>query len=614
MARQGTFLPVIITSLKKLKVTDYIAEFLYQQGIKHVFGLTGGAVVHLFDSIAKHSDMKPIFNHHEQAGAFAAEAYSKVSNNLGVAFTTTGPGVTNAITVLAAAWLDSVPCIYISGQARLSHTTQGKPIRQFGTQQLEIIPIVKPITKYAVMIENLSTIKYHLQKAANLARTGRPGPVWIDLPLDFQWADIDPDALKSFDPKELNEIKISVSDELIDKCLEMLRSAKRPIVLVGYGVRLARAETEFEQFIERFKIPFLTSWGASDLMPTDIDLNLGRPGIAGQRGANLAMQNCDLLLSIGSHLCIQITGTIYEAFARDAKKIIIDVDKNELDSRQIKIDLSINGDAKDFLTKLLVCKKDFWNENDLKSWKEICLKYKKYNEVLKKWWKQDSLVNQYVFVDTLSDEARPDDVFVVDGGGTNVYISFHALKLKKGQRLILSTGLCSMGSGLPESIGAHFADNKRVVCLCGDGSFQLNVQELQTIKHHQLPVKIFVFNNDGYNSIRQTQHGFLNGNFIGSESKGGMSLPSAVEVAKAYGLKAYAIRNHSELQQAIKNVLETSGPVLCEVFVSRDQEINPTQGFKKMSDGTFKALPLEDMAPLLDREEFDGNMLIEPWN
>jgi len=594
-----------------MKLTDYIAEFFSNKGVKHVFGLTGGAVVHLFDSVARHPNMEAIFNHHEQAGAFAAEAYAKVTNNIGVAFTTTGPGATNAITGLAAAWLDSVPCVYISGQARISHTTQGKPIRQLGTQQLDIIPVVKSLTKYAVMVEEPSSIRYHLEKAVYLAKSGRPGPVWIDLPLDFQWAEVDPEKLNSFDPLEITCLLSDVSETEISKCLDMFKNAKRPLILVGYGVRLARAEKELKEFVNKFKIPVLTSWGGADLLSSEYQLNIGRPGIAGQRGANLAIQNCDLLLSIGSHLCIQITGTIYDAFAREAKKIVVDIDEGELDNRQIKIDLPIRSDVKKFLSAMLDQPLPNF-EHDLDPWKKMCLKYKNHNMIPKKWYQQEQSVNQYVFIDQLSEMAKPEDVIVVDGGGTNVYISFQTFRIKEGQRMILSTGLCSMGSGLPESIGAYFASKERVICLCGDGSFQLNVQELQTIKHHQLPIKIFVFNNDGYNSIRQTQRGFLASNFIGSENKGGMSLPSSSEIAEAYSLKTFKISDHSELYK-IKEVLETHGPVLCEVFVSRDQEINPTQGFKEMPDGSFKSTPLEDMAPFLDREEFLSNMIIKPW-
>jgi acetolactate synthase-1/2/3 large subunit len=599
-----------------MKLTDYVIDFLACYGIDHVFGLTGGAVVHLFNSAARHPRLQPVFTHHEQAGALAAEAYAKVRNGLGAAFTTTGPGVTNAITGLAAAWLDSVPCIYISGQARIAHTTGGKPIRQLGTQQLDIIPLVTPLTKYAVIVEDPKSIRYHLEKAAYLACNGRPGPVWIDLPLDFQWANIDPEKIPGFTLPELSsERPNGLSAAQIKGCFSLLNDARRPLMLAGYGVRLARAEQQVREFIRRFDIPFVSSWGASDLFPTDHELYLGRPGIAGQRGANLAIQNCDLLLSVGSHLCIPITGTIYDAFAREAKRIVVDIDQNELDHRTVRVDLPILCDAGVFLRSMLQHADSLYHPADSAQWHAKCRKYAMYNHVPREWWKQKEYVNQYVFVDTLSDVLEPDDVIVVDGGGTNVYISFQTFRVKLGQRLILSTGLCAMGSGLPESIGACFAANRRrTICLCGDGSFQLNVQELQTIVHHNLPVKVFVFNNDGYLSIRQTQAGFLESNFIGSEKAGGMSLPNILSVAAGYGLRTFRIDSHTELRKRIRQVLSTAGPVVCEVMIPRDQMIIPTQGFDRLPDGTSRARPLEDMAPYLDRQEFLENMVVKSWD
>jgi acetolactate synthase-1/2/3 large subunit len=470
---------------QQMKLTDYVANFLEKEGVKCVFGLTGGAAVHLFDSIDKNPSIEPIFNHHEQASALAAEAYSKITNNLGTAFVTTGPGGTNAVTGVTAAWLDSIPCIYISGQSRIEHTTRNKPIRQLGSQELDIISIVEPVTKYAVLLDDPKKIKYCLQKAAYIAKTGRPGPVWVDVPLNFQWLDIDPDELPGFDPKEVEEKRTSDSDLQVSvkKCLDMLCSAKRPIVLAGYGIRLAHAEKEFKQFIETLKIPFVSSWTASDILPTDHKLYMGRSGIAGQRGANLAVQNCDLLICIGSHLSLPLTGTNFKAFAREARKIVVDIDPVELGFETVKVDLPVQCDARRFLKEMLESK-SATEDGGLKWWHDKCSKYKGYNEIPDEWRKQKRYVNPYVFIDLLSDELGKNDVIVVDGGGTVVYISFQAFKVKEGQRLIESSGIGAMGTGLPEAIGACFANGKkRTICLCGDGSMQFNIQELQAIVH-----------------------------------------------------------------------------------------------------------------------------------
>lgn len=595
-----------------MKLTDYVAEFLVNDGVKHVFGLTGGAVVHLFDSIDRNPNIRPIFTHHEQAAALAAQAYARVRENIGAALVTTGPGGTNAITGVCAAWLDSIPCIYISGQARIEHTTQGKKIRQLGTQQLDIVPLVAHITKYAVMIDDPNMIKHHLQKGVYLAKTGRPGPVWIDIPLNFQWASIEPDELPNFEPPLIKEKYTSV-EKCIKQCYELITAAKRPLILAGYGIRLAHATNEFKQLIKILKVPFISSWNASDIFPTDNELYIGRPGIAGQRGANLAIQNCDLLLSIGSHLSIQLTGTMYDAFAREAKRIVVDIDPAELENQTVRVDLSIQCDAKKFLEEIL--KRAGKNKRvDTDWWLKKCLKYKSYNAIPSEWRNQKEYINPYIFIDTLSDELKSKDVIVVDGGGTVVYTVFQAFKVKQGQRLIISSGICAMGTGLPESIGACFArEGGRTICLCGDGSIQLNIQELQTIVHHKLDVKIFVFNNSGYLAIRHTQDGFLDNSHVGSEASGGLSLPDFKKVSKAYGIKAVRIDNHKELRQRVQWVLKRPGPILCEIMVSRDQQVIPRLGFEKNPDGTFLPKPLEDMYPPLERKEFLENMVVAPW-
>ncbi len=595
-----------------MKLSDYVADVLAKEGLAHVFGVTGGAVVHLFDSIDKHPSLKPIFNHHEQASAFAAEAYGRATNHLGCAIVTTGPGGTNALTGLCAAWLDSIPCIFISGQVRFAHADKGKAVRQLGPQHFSIVPVVSHMTKYAVMVDDAKKIKYYLQKAVYIAKNGRPGPVWIDLPLDFQWASINPDELENFNPSELNEKKSSLPDNAdIQKCLDALRQAKRPLVLVGQGVRLAHAESEIKTLLQKLRVPFLASWNMSDLFNSDDTLNIGRPGMFGQRGANLAVQNCDLLLALGSHLCIPLTGSMTQAFARDAKVIAVNIDQEELNSCCAHVDIPIECDVKDFLKNILSNVKNL-NPLSVESWRKKCLQYKKYNLISKT--KNKKYVDPYVFMDVLSDALNKNDAIVVDGGGTINQIAFQSLRTKEGQRLMISGGLCAMGSGLPESIGACLALNKRrTICLCGDGSMQLNIQELQTILHYKLPIKIFVFNNGGYLSIRHTQYGFLKKNYVGSSPKGNLSLPDFVKVAEAYGFETLRVNSQKNLSQILQKILKKKGPALCEIMVSENQEVSPRQGFDEMTDGTFKPRPLEDMYPFLNRKEFAENMITAPW-
>jgi acetolactate synthase-1/2/3 large subunit len=591
-----------------MKLTDYVVRFLADHGVAHVFGLTGGAVVHLFESASRSGRLQPIFHHHEQAAAFAAQAYARANGKLGACFVTTGPGVTNAITGLAAAWLDSVPCIYISGQTRLAHTTRGKKIRQLGTQQLDVIPLVQSLTKYAVMIEDAKSIRLELEKAFHLATTGRPGPVWIDLPLDLQWAEIDPDALLGFVPDPTTAaMGLVPSEDQLAQCKKLLGQSQRPLVLAGTGVCRAGAQRQFMDFVERLDLPFVTTWGAVDLAPSGHPLCIGRPGVAGQRGANLAIQNCDLLLVIGSHLNIPVTGTLFNSFARAAKIVMVDIDPDELAERTVPVHLPIAADARLFLEAMLGCaKRDATEHSQL--WHTTCSRYKGLAQLPAP--ATDGTISPYDYIRTLSELSAADDVVVVDGGGTNVYVSFQAFALKPGQKMILSTSLCSMGSGLPESIGACFGSGgRRTLCLNGDGSFQLNIQELQTIKHHQLPIKIFISANGGYLSIRQTQKEFLSEHYVGSHEAGGMSLPDYTRVAAAYGLPVVEIRNNADLRREIEAILALPGPTVCIVHTSPIQELNPRQGFDRRADGTFAPRPLEDMAPFLPRNDFSEMMI-----
>lgn len=597
-----------------MKFSDYVIDFLAHQGIGHFFGVTGGAVVHFFDSIDKNNKTEPIFCHHEQAAALAAVSYARVKNHLGVAIVTTGPGGTNAITGVTAAWQDSISCIFISGQARKEHTTYGKSLRQLGTQELNIIPIVKSITKYAVMVEKVEDIRYHLEKAVYMAKEGRPGPVWLDIPLDFQWAMIEPEKLKGFNLKELRLV-VSSGKEIINAVNQLyflLSCSERPLFLLGYGIRISQAQKEFQAILKVFRIPFVSSWQAADLFPTDNQWYVGRLGVAGQRGANLAVQNCDLLVALGSHLSPPLTGTNYKYFARSAKIVVIDTDKDVLAHHTVKVDLPVCCDVKEFLQEMNKKAMSF-QKSDIQAWRKKCAEYRQYNRIPLVWHNQKRFVNPYVFMDQLSEVLDPQAVIVVDGGGTNVYTSFQALRVKKKQRLCASTGICAMGTGLPESVGASFAcPNSIIVCLSGDGSMQFNIHELQTIVHHRLNIKIFVFNNDGYLAIRHTQNDFFDGRYVGSNLKGGLSLPDFKKIAKSYGVSSIQIRSHQDLRKKISNILKQKGPLVCELMVSPKQQVIPRMSFIKKPDGTFMPRPLEDMYPFLDRKEFMANMLIEP--
>ena len=596
-----------------MKLTDYVIDFLANEGIDCIFGVTGGSVVHLFDSADKNKKTRPIFCHHEQAASLAAVSYARIKNSLGACIVTTGPGGTNAITGLSSAWFDSIPCIFISGQARVEHTTHNKPVRQVGGQQMDIVSFVKPMAKYSVMIEDAKTIKYHLQKAVHIAKSGRPGPVWIDLPLNFQWAQIEPKELQSFDASEMESKQIwdTSFEAQCGQVAELIKKSQRPLIVAGYGIRLAGGIPQFEKFIAKTNIPFVCTWGTRDFFPTKHPGNLGCIGVSGQRGANLAIQNCDLVISIGSHLCLTLTGGRFDAFARGAKKVIVDIDPVELGHTNIKFDHALRSDAKVFLEKIhaLVSSKT----RDTAEWQKKYAKYKTYNAVPTAWRSKKNYMDPYVFIDMLSDELTGSDTMVVDGGGTALYMPFQAFKFKKGQRMVVSGGISAMGTGLPESIGACFANRKRrTICFIGDGSMQFNIHELQTIVHHNLPIKIIIFNNQGYLAMRHTQDGFLKSRYVGSDPKGGLSLPDYQKIAAAFGIKAVRIKNYKEAVKKIKTVIAGKGPMICEIMTPADQKLIPGVGFKKNPDGTATGLPLEDMAPHLKRKEFLENMIVEP--
>ncbi len=588
-----------------MKLSDCVMSFVKGLGVSEVFGLTGGAVVHLFDSADKVEGIRPIFCHHEQAAALAAVAYAKVHNGFGCAVVTTGPGGTNAITGVTAAWQDSIPAIFISGQSRLNQTSRGKPVRQIGSQELDIVSIVEPITKYAVMVTDAQDIRAILEEAAYRATEGRPGPVWVDVPVNLQWADVDWPNLRRFAAPEKPRLSADVESQ-VAQSIAMLLSAKRPVLVVGYGTRLSGGCASFLEMASQLNIPYVCTWGMADLAATDAPLNLGRLGVNGQRGANLAVQNADLVLGIGTHFHLTTTGTKINEFAYDAKIVVVDIDANELRDHHLKPELSVCMDAKLYMAE---ARKYYLGEKpDCTDWLQLCQRYKAYNQIPES-LKHDSPLDANFVVDEICRKLNAQDFISVDGGGTTLYAGMQSSSLKNGQRLIVSGGISSMGTGLPEAIGISFAnDRKRTICFIGDGSFQLNVQELQTMVHYNLPIKIFVFNNDGYLAIRHTQKSFLAGNYCGSSVDGGVSIPDIVAVGEAYKVKSWRLAKKNEISSIVDEVLNHAGPALCEVMVRPDQDLIAQLGFDKNPDGTMNARPLEDMYPYLPREELKSLM------
>lgn len=601
-----------------IKTSDFIIDYLYKKGIRHIFLISGGGNIHLIDSIGK-SKINYICNHHEQASATSAEGYARATNDIGVCLVTTGPGGTNAITGVAGSWLDSIPMLVISGQVKRSLIgAKIGGLRQLGSQEINIVDIVKPITKYAVTVMDPNDIKYHLDKAFFLARTGKQGPVWLDIPLDVQGAQIEISKLKKFNS---NEIKIEYQnnkknlEKLVKKVVDKLENSERPVLYVGNGVRLSSGKKELDKLIEVLKIPVLTSYVGYDLVASNNPYFYGRAHALGQRAANFIIQNSDLLLSIGARLDILTTGFNYKAFARKAYKIMVDIDKNELKKPNLSPDLLVNYDARQFIIELISQLKKKKIDLNIKDWLLYGKKInKKYPSFLPEFANDKKFVNQYNFINTICNYFKDDEVIVLSNGIGPLNCSYQIFNVKKEQRIILNLGGAQMGYGLPAAIGACFANNKnRIICFEGDGSLQLNIHELQVVKHHKLPIKLFVYSNDGYQSIVNTQKNLFNGKIIAANSSSGVSCPDYLKIGKAYGIKTIRIKNHKEMIKKIKQVLAYPGPVLCDINTTTDLTLTPKLQTKKTSDGKFVSPPLEDMYPFLSREELRRNMLIPLW-
>lgn len=602
-----------------VKLSDFLVEYLYSKGVRHIFLVSGGGNIHLIDSVGR-SKIEYVCNHHEQASSTAAEGYARATGDIGVCLVTTGPGGTNAITGMVGAWLDSIPMLVISGQVRreLIGATSKVGLRQLGPQEINIIDMVKPVTKYAVTVMNPDEILYHLEKALFLAKDGRKGPVWIDIPLDVQGTLIDVKKLKRFNKKEVT-LPYQTDKKLLrliaSKTLDKLQLSKRPVLYVGHGVRLAGAEKQLLELVKLLKIPVLTSYVGYDLIASDNSYYLGRAHSLGQRAANFIIQNSDVLLSIGARLDVLTTGFTYRAFAREAYKIMVDIDKKEIEKSTLSIDLKINYDAKDFIEEMLTQLRSNPLKISIKDWISYGKKLnKKYPNVSKDFWKEKKYVNPYCLIETISPLFKKDELIVLSDGVGPLNCSYQALSIKQGQRVFLNLGCAQMGYGLPAAIGVAFAaKGKRVICFEGDGSIQLNIHELQVMKHHNLPIKIFIYSNDGYLSIRNTQNGLFQGFHVATDTKSGLSCPDFVKVGKAYGIKSIRIHNHSEMKRKLKFALSYPGPIICDINAVRDLMLSPKLQTKKTDDGRFISPPLEDMAPFLTEKEIKENMIIPLW-
>lgn len=608
----------------KIKVSDYIANRLADHGICHVFTVTGGGAMHLNDSLGHCPKLSCMYHHHEQAAAMAAEAYARVDNKMAAVCVTTGPGATNAITGALCAWMDSIPMIVISGQVRYDTTVRnsGLKIRTMGVQEYDVVQSVAPMTKYAVMITNAKDVKYHLDRALYLAKTGRPGPVWLDIPLNVQSAIVDTDDLKVYDMQEdKEELPQPISESIVEQILEKLKNAKRPVVYAGHGIRLAGAYGEFQKMVNLLGVPVVTGMSSIDLMESGHSLYVGRNGGTGDRAGNFAVQNSDVYFSIGSRQSFLQTGFAFEKWAKDAYTILNDIDGEELKKESLHVSLPVVGDAKDLICKINkkleeegCTNQDTWFGRTPRGthWVKRCQNWKeKYPVVSKKHYVEleKGRTNIYAFYEQLS-KVLPEGEQILVSVGTSRVAGSQAIYLKKNQRFYTNAVTASMGYGLPAAIGICVGSGrKEVVCVMGEGCFQMNIQELQTIKHNKLPLKIFVINNEGYHSIRQTQTSYFHGNLVGvGEESGDLSFPDLEKIIPAYGLNYYACTSSETLAEDLQKVLDGPSPCLCQVFVSKKQNTEPKLSSRQLSDGTMVSASLEDMYPFLSREEMEENM------
>lgn len=600
-----------------MTVANYIADFLVKHGVRDTFMVTGGGAMYMNHALGVHPQMTCTFNHHEQACAIAAEAYARLTNRLPVVNVTSGPGGTNAITGVYGAFVDSIPMLVLSGQVKEETTVRytGLPLRQYGDQELDIEQLVKAVTKYACMVTDPLTMRYHLEKAIHLATSGRPGPCWLDIPLNVQAAKIDPESLAPFNPAGVEAPwKSADLDTVCRDILARISKAKRPVVFAGGGIRASGQHELFLKLAAKLGIPVVGGWNAYDVIWNDHPLYAGRPGTIGDRPGNFTVQNADLLLILGSRLNIRQVSYNWKSFAREAFKIWVEVDEPEMKKPSVKADLPVCADLKDFLPAMLKATESGWSgpTAEHSDWLAWCSeRVARYSVVLPE-YRGRSPLNPYVFIEKLFEQLGENEI-IVTGNGSACVTTFQAAVLKPGQRLWTNSGCATMGYDLPAAIGASMgAPGQRIICLAGDGSIMMNLQELQTIVGKRLPVKIFLINNNGYVSIFQTHRNFFKGVEVGGGPKSGVTFPDFSKIAAAFDLPYRQAVNEDNLYVAIHQTLETKGPAFCEIFIDENATFAPKLGAKSHSDGRITSPPLEDLSPFLDREELRDNMIIPP--
>ncbi|NTV73423.1 MAG: thiamine pyrophosphate-binding protein [Holophaga sp.] len=592
-----------------MKLSDYVMQRVAAAGVRNVFMLPGGGCMHLVDSLGSCPDLEYVVNLHEQGCAVAADAHAQLTGSLGVALVTTGPGGTNALTGVAASWLDSTPVLILSGQVKRADCAAGFGVRQMGFQEVDIVSMARPITKFAVRVDDPGQIRCVLDQAIHEATTGRQGPVWVDIPLDVQAADVDPGTLAPYlppPPAEGPDLGAAAT-----RTLDLLVKAQRPAILVGNGVRSAGAIPSFLALAERLGAPVLTTWKAADFLPETHPLFAGRPGAAGQRAANFTQQNADCLLVIGARLDYGQLAYMHEHFARGAQKIMVDIDPAEIRKMRMPIDLAVPADAGAFIRAVLeqdpvqgLAQRPDWMAR-ISDWRE------RYPVVLPEYWEAKGHVDNYVLVDVISRALREGDVLVPGSSGACSELTCQAIRLPPGVRMLNCQGLGPMGFGIPAALGACVASGgRRTLCIDGDGGFQMNLQELEVIRRLNLPVKFFVLDNQGYGSIRNSQRGYFQGRFVASEAGSGLTLPDCGKVAEAFGIPSARLDSHESLEARVRELLERPGPLVCVVRISPDQATQPRAGSYQRADGSMATRPMEDLLPLLDRDELRSNMLI----
>lgn len=609
--------------LMKQRLADYVANFLVSHGVKDVFTVVGGGAMHLNDALGHHPSLTCTYNHNEQGSAMAAEAYARLNNRIAAVCVTTGPGGTNALTGVVGGWLDSIPMFVLSGQVRYDTTaryaeqfTDGLPLRAVGDQEYDIIKSAAPMTKYAVMIEDPTTIRYHLERAWHLATTGRPGPVWIDIPVNYQGCYIQTDELTGYDPAEDDaELPPRVDDATAAEVLDMIRAAERPVIYAGGGIRLSGGYDVFKQMIEKLGVPVVTYWNSVDVIEDDHPLYCGRGGNMGDRPGNFAVQNSSLLLTIGTRISIRQTGYSFNTWARAAKVVMVDIDRAEMKKHTIHVDKPIWADAKDFMEAICrVADQQAQPISDKRAWREQCMAWKRnYPATLPRHWAENGeTANVFATIKHIS-SCLPENSLTAVSNGACCVVGHQNWVIKKGTRFIINNAIASMGYGLPAAIGLCIAGDRRdTVCMEGDGSIMMNLQELQTIVTNNLPIKVFLINNSGYHSIRITQNNLFKEHCkvgIGPES-GDLSFPEYRKIAEAFGYPYFCAHSNAEMKEAVARTLAAPGYAFCEIFTDTVQVWEPKSSTKRLPDGTLVSPPLEDLAPFLPREELEQQMYI----